>query len=38
VGRLLDGRSESITIAPARWFVADTPDARDLVPQRWVRL
>ncbi len=37
-GAWLDGRPDSITIAPARWFVADTPDARDLVPQRWVRL
>ncbi|RAM61656.1 hypothetical protein RB25_21875 [Herbaspirillum rubrisubalbicans] len=36
-GAWLDGRTDSITVAPARWFVADTPDARDLVPLRWVR-
>ena len=36
-GAWLDGRPDSITIAPARWFAGDTPDARDLVPQRWVR-
>ena len=36
-GAWLDGRPDSITIAPARWFVGDTPDARDLVPKRWVR-
>jgi len=37
-GAWLDGRPDSITIAPVRWFVRDAPDARDLVPQRWVRL
>lgn len=36
-GAWLDGRPESITVAPARWFAADRPDARDLLPQRWVR-
>lgn len=37
-GAWLDGHPDSITIAPARWFVGETPDARDLVPERWVRL
>lgn len=37
-GAWLDGRSDSITIAPQRWFAGDTPDARDLVPERWIRL
>ncbi len=36
-GAWLDGRPDSITVAPVSWFAADTPDARDLVPQRWVR-
>lgn len=36
-GAWLDGRPDSITIAPARWFAGDKPDARDLIPQRWVR-
>jgi hypothetical protein len=37
-GAWLDGRPDSITIAPSRWFASDSPDARDLVPERWVRL
>jgi hypothetical protein len=37
-GAWLDGRTDSITVAPERWFAAGTPDASDLVPQRWVRL
>lgn len=37
-GAWLDARSDSITVAPARWFAGDTPDARDLVPQRWTRV
>lgn len=36
-GAWLDGRPDSITVAPARWFASGTPDARDLIPQRWVR-
>ncbi|MDP1683935.1 alpha-1,2-fucosyltransferase [Hydrogenophaga sp.] len=36
-GAWMDGRRDSITVAPVRWFAGDTPDARDLVPQRWVR-
>ena len=37
-GAWLDGRKDSITVAPARWFLADTLEAGDIVPQRWVRL
>jgi len=37
-GAWLDGRTSSITVAPDRWFAAGTPDARDLLPQRWIRL
>lgn len=37
-GAWLDPRPDSITIAPQRWFAAGTPDARDLVPERWIRL
>lgn len=37
-GAWLDPRPEAIVVAPQRWFAAGTPDARDLVPQRWVRL
>jgi hypothetical protein len=37
-GAWLDGSKDAITIAPKQWFATDTPDARDLIPQRWVRL
>jgi hypothetical protein len=37
-GAWLDARADSITVAPVRWFAGKVPDARDLVPQRWVRL
>ncbi len=37
-GAWLDGRPDSITVAPAQWFAGSTPDPRDLLPQRWVRL
>lgn len=37
-GAWLDGRTNSITVAPDHWFVTGTLDARDLVPQRWIRL
>ena len=37
-GAWLDGRPESITIAPTRWFAGETPNPCDLVPQRWVLL
>ena len=37
-GAWLDARPDAITVAPKRWFAAGTPDARDLVPGRWVRL
>ncbi|GAB3649052.1 alpha-1,2-fucosyltransferase [Ramlibacter alkalitolerans] len=37
-GAWLDARPGAITVAPQRWFAAGTPDARDLVPERWVRL
>lgn len=36
-GAWLDGRLDSITVAPAHWFASDKPDARDLVPPHWVR-
>jgi hypothetical protein len=37
-GAWLDPRSDAITVAPRRWFAAGTPDARDLVPERWARV
>lgn len=37
-GAWLGGHKDSITVAPARWFAADFPDSRDLVPHSWVRL
>lgn len=37
-GAWLDPRPDAITIAPRRWFVAEKPDPRDLVPERWARL
>ncbi|HSW15808.1 MAG TPA: alpha-1,2-fucosyltransferase [Ramlibacter sp.] len=37
-GAWLDPRPDAIVVAPQRWFAAGTPDARDLVPERWARL
>ncbi|MFL9879114.1 alpha-1,2-fucosyltransferase [Herbaspirillum rhizosphaerae] len=37
-GAWLDSRSDSIVVAPRQWFRGDKPDARDLVPERWIRL
>ena len=37
-GAWLDGRKDSITVAPLRWFAGNTPDPRDLLPARWVRM
>ena len=37
-GAWLDPRADAITVAPRRWFVGGPHDARDLLPERWVRL
>jgi hypothetical protein len=37
-GAWLNPSREKIVVAPRRWFKADAPDCRDLVPQDWVRL
>jgi len=37
-GAWLDHKPDAITVAPQRWFAAGSPDARDLVPERWVKL
>lgn len=36
-GGWLDSRSDSIVVAPKYWFRSSTPDARDLIPDRWLR-
>lgn len=37
-GAWLDPREESRVVAPSRWFLSGDFDARDLVPERWIRL
>lgn len=37
-GAWLDHRGESRVVAPARWFLSNELDARDLIPDRWIRI
>lgn len=37
-GAWLNANRDSITIAPEKWFKTASPDSRDLLPARWVRL
>lgn len=37
-GAWLDPREDSRIVAPSRWFLSEKLDARDIVPERWVRL
>lgn len=37
-GAWLDHRSGSRVVAPAKWFQTNELDARDLVPDRWIRI
>ena len=36
-GAWLDPRPDTVVVAPMRWFAGGKPDARDLVPERWVK-
>lgn len=37
-GAWLDRRKEARVVAPAKWFQSNELDARDLVPDRWIRI
>jgi Glycosyl transferase family 11 len=37
-GAWLNARADKVVVAPARWFAGGAKDARDLVPEGWVRV
>jgi hypothetical protein len=37
-GAWLNARADRIIVAPARWFASGNKDARDLLPEQWVRV